>query len=545
MNIYENEDEIKQFTALKVWGTTSLDMCFRLKSYKNKDAIGLSGYSLCKDEFCQLSYSQIQNIIDKTSQHLLFSGLNSGDVVALQLPNSIETQILYYACWQQGIAVAPIPSLWRENEIKQALIRISPQAYIGPVLHDGFNYTELMYKIGFDISSIKFLFSLGGNPIDGCIALDELFDFKPKHNVSLLKPDDYPSVDANSTCLISFSKDQNGVETPYYHTHNQLIAAANLFNSVVKPIDAQKLTCPFAPTSLTICAISTVSWALSEAALVCYDGLMATEFQNIDIENTNLYLPSTFCEEKLVTALFEQGVHKLILIDKADSQPKNSFFHEGIIDVVSFGEFSFLPIVRTSEALQVNNGTYSFPLLRGEITDHIEVNQYSNDSNQLAWQIGCSFLPTNIIKKQGKLNTHIICSNPTTSNAKLNVGNMMLNFVDIERELLAFHGIEDVAILAFPDNLLGLKPIIAVVPKVGAVILHHELVEYLTKRNIPNYKIPQELYKIPNIPRDYENNVIRITNKNQLLKLVGPQNSGSSDGLLAVQQELASLLANA
>lgn len=544
MNMFENNDEIKRFTAQNIWGDTSIDMHFRLKTQNNRTKVGLSGYSVCDDQFCQLDYAQIRAIVDKISQHLLFSGLKSGDVMAIQLPNSIESQILYMACWQQGIIVAPLPSLWRQNDVKQALIRISPQAYICPILHDGFNYTELMYQIGFDISSIKLLFSLGGNAIDGCVALDELFSYKPSHDLALLKPDDYPKVDANSPCLISFSKDASGKEAPLYHTHNQLIAAANIFNCLAQPTSDHKITSPFSPTSMAICAITTVSWATSDAALTCYDGLMATEFQNIQIESAIICLPSAFDEPKLVEALFEQGLHKLVLIGKANAPKTFASVRPDILDITTFGEYAFVPQIRTAKASQIQSQTYKFKLSDGKIVDNIELNQYKTATGQLAWQIDCSFLPANITKTDGKYNSNIAYNASDTTDEKLDIGNMTLNYADIERELKSFHGVEDAAILAIHDNLLGLKPIIAIVPKVGAVILHHEIVEFLKNKQIAAYKIPLELYKIPNIPRDYDQKIIRLTSKQELLKLVGPQNGANKDGLLAVQQELATLLAN-
>lgn len=543
MNMLHNNDEINQFTAQNIWGDVSIDLVFRRKLQNDRSSTGLSGYSVCEDQFTKLTYAQIQAIIDKISQQLLFFGLKAGDVMAVQLPNSIESQILYLACWQQGIAVAPLPTLWRQNDVKQALIRISPEAYICPILHDGFNYAELMYQIGFDISSIKLLFSLGGNPVDGCIALDEFFAHRPTHDVSLLKPEDYPAVDANSTCMISFSKDDNGNEAPFYHTHNQLLAAANVFNSLANPQQNHKITSPFPPTSMATCAITTLSWVMSPASLVCYDGLMATEFQNIDIKDAILYLPATFDEQKLVNALFEQELDKLVFIGKINAANKSQNPRANILDVTTLAEYAFIPQMRSQQNQQIQAKTYQYSLINGAV-DKIVLNQYENHTGQKKWQISSSFLPTNVGRTDGTFNSNIDYAT-NLIDQKLNVGNMTLSHADIERELLGFHGVEDAAILAIEDNLLGHRPIIAIVPKVGAVILHHELVEFLKNKQIAAYKIPQDLYKIPNIPRDYDNNIIRLTSKQQLLKLVGPQKSGGGDGLLAVQQELASLLADA
>lgn len=545
MNIFENKEEIELYTAQNIWGEASIDLYFRQKAQHNRRDIGLSGYSVCEDTHIQLNYAQIQTKVNKIAQELLFLGLNTGDIVALQLPNSVETQIIYLACWQQGIVVAPLPSLWREKDIKQALIRISPQAFIAPILHDGYNYTELMYQIALDISSIKSLFSLGGNPIDGCVALDDSFAHQPTHDVTLLKPNDYPRVDANSSCLVTFSKDSSGNNVPYYHTHNQLIAAANIYNSIAEPDQTNTIISPFPPTSMAICAITTVSWVISDCAMNCYDGLMATEFQDIATKSAIFCLPHTFDEPELVKALFEQGLDKLVFINKITDVNKPQNINSNVIDVTIFGEYIFIPQIRDKNHIHGQDHTYKYSLHDSTVDDYIQISQHENRESQYIWQISSSFLPTNIIKAQNKFNSDIPCEKKSNPTEKFYIGNMALNFRDLEQDILAFHGVEDAAILAIDDNLLGLKPVVAIVPKVGAVILHHEIVEFLKSKQHATYKIPQELYKTPSIPRDYRNNIIRYTSKKQLLDLVGPQHSTQADGLLSVQHELASLLASA
>ena len=546
MSIIENSDDIEHFISRNIWGKKSIDFHFRQKTQTNRSDVGLSGYSICQDQFIKLKYAQIQTIIDNVARQLLFSGLKTGDILALQLPNSIESQILYLACWQQGMVVAPLPTLWREHDIKQALIRISPQAFISPILHDGFNYSELMYQIGFDISSLRLLFSIGGGNVDGCIALDEYFNAQVTNDLIVLKPDDYRAVDADSPCLITFSKDVKGSNTPFYHTHNQLIAAANIFNSLAKPSIGNNISNPFPPTSIATCATTIVSWALTEAALVCFDGLMATEFQNIETNKAILLLPAAFDEPNLVSALFNQGLSKLILINKIHAKSAQVTPNENIIDITTFNEYAFIPCLRTSQTNQIECKNHSYALLDGETKDNIILSEYVNAAEQSVWQISCSFLPTNTAKVNNRTNTDIIVNVNTGNESNVTVGNMLVNFADIELELLNYHGVEDAAILVFDDKLLGQKPVLAIVPKVGSVILHHEIVEFLKNKLIATHKIPLELYKIPDIPRDQFGNIVRHTSKQELLKLVGPTNNNIQvDDLLSVQNQLANLIAEA
>ena len=46
-------------------------------------------------------------------------GLRQGQVLAVQLPNTIELAAAYLACWRLGIVISPLPVQYREHEINR------------------------------------------------------------------------------------------------------------------------------------------------------------------------------------------------------------------------------------------------------------------------------------------------------------------------------------------------------------------------------------------------------------------------------------------
>ena len=536
---FVNKEDVKHYNAAKIWGDASIDLLFREKTHNNLGLAGLSGYSICKDEVISFSYSEAQAIVNKTAEHLLFSGLNSGDILAVQLPNSVETQLLYLACWQQDITVAAMPSNWRKRDVEQALIRISPQGYIAAKIHDGFNFDELMFETAFNISSIRQLFSLGGSASDGCIALDPCFDVQQSHNINLLKPEDLAINNANGACFISFAKNGAGVNMPFYHTHNHLIAAANISMSLMRLDNQTKIINPFCPTSISTIVLSLIVWTLSNADLHCVDGIIATEFQDMAFKKAVLLLPKTFDEPALVDALFEQGLAKLVMLDKIQVQHLSSSDNADIIDILSVGEYGFIPFNRQKIETPIKPRQYDYFNENNDLLDGISLSV-----NGDYWQLSCSFMPLNCVTTELNILTDInINANPNTQN--LHIGSMNVNFLEIEQLLINYPGVDDVAVLVFKDKLMISKPVIAIVPKLGAVILQHEVVNYLKERKVAHYKIPNDLFKIPAIPRDHQGKITRATSREKLLKLVGPVKVTQGDNLVNIQQELATLLANA
>ena len=65
----------------------------------------------------QLTYSEFDLAINRTSAMLVAHGIGKGDVVSLLMPNSVEYIIAYFACWKLGALAGPVNSLLKESEI--------------------------------------------------------------------------------------------------------------------------------------------------------------------------------------------------------------------------------------------------------------------------------------------------------------------------------------------------------------------------------------------------------------------------------------------
>ena len=63
------------------------------------------------------SRSDVAGWVSRLAGVLLDEGLGQGDVLAVQLPNTVELAGVYLAAWRIGVIVSPLPVQYREHEI--------------------------------------------------------------------------------------------------------------------------------------------------------------------------------------------------------------------------------------------------------------------------------------------------------------------------------------------------------------------------------------------------------------------------------------------
>lgn len=67
----------------------------------------------------RLSWAELDADVDRFAAVLLRHGIGQGDVVGVQLPNIVELVCVYLACWRIGVIVSPLPVQYREHETVQ------------------------------------------------------------------------------------------------------------------------------------------------------------------------------------------------------------------------------------------------------------------------------------------------------------------------------------------------------------------------------------------------------------------------------------------
>jgi len=86
--------------------------------------------SLVYGEPMRLTYNDIEKNADKIGSWLYSQGLRQGDKILMQMPNTVEIVIMYFACAKLGLVISPVAMQYGQFELKHIGKVIEPKAYI-------------------------------------------------------------------------------------------------------------------------------------------------------------------------------------------------------------------------------------------------------------------------------------------------------------------------------------------------------------------------------------------------------------------------------
>ena len=116
---------IDDYTARGWWGSTTLWQIFerQLKAQPQAEAVvdAPNRSDFAPGQPRRLSWAALADEVDRFCILLTEHGIQRDDVLALQLPNTVEQFVVYLACARLGIVVTPVPVQYREHEMAHVL----------------------------------------------------------------------------------------------------------------------------------------------------------------------------------------------------------------------------------------------------------------------------------------------------------------------------------------------------------------------------------------------------------------------------------------
>jgi acyl-CoA synthetase len=127
-------EKVADYRARGWWGTETLDGLFAGQVRARGDAIAVvdpaNREALLGSEPRRLTWRELDAEVAGLASRLLSLGLGRGDVLAVQLANSIELVEAYLAAWRLGVIVSPLPVQLREREVAAMCARAGAAAYL-------------------------------------------------------------------------------------------------------------------------------------------------------------------------------------------------------------------------------------------------------------------------------------------------------------------------------------------------------------------------------------------------------------------------------
>ena len=114
-------ERVREYRAKGYWNDDMIDALLRERVRVHGDIPAitdpLNREALLDGPFRVLTWPQLDEEVSRLAQVLLDEGIGTGDVVGVQLPNTVEIAIAFLAVVRIGAIVAPFPVQYRAWEL--------------------------------------------------------------------------------------------------------------------------------------------------------------------------------------------------------------------------------------------------------------------------------------------------------------------------------------------------------------------------------------------------------------------------------------------
>ena len=219
-----------------------------------------------------LTFAQADRAIAAFAATVRGLGLHTDAVIGLQLPNTVESVIAFLGVLRAGLIAAPLPLLWRRQDMVEALGRAGAKAIVTAGRIGACAHAELAMEVAAELFPIRQIAAFGRNLPDGVIPLDGIFagatDEPPPQRTS------------NAAAHVAAWTFASGADRtiPVAHDHAALVAAGQtVFRAAAAGADAPLLS-TISLGSLAGLSVTLMPWLIGGGALHLHHGFDAETF---------------------------------------------------------------------------------------------------------------------------------------------------------------------------------------------------------------------------------------------------------------------------
>jgi len=345
----------------------TLDDLFRRAAAARPDALALidppDRLSFTDGAPRRLTYAEADRAVSALAARLRGFGLPTDSVVAIQLPNTVESVIALLAVMRAGLIAAPLPLLWRHADAAAALTRVAARALIGCQRIGDTVHSDLAMHIAMETFTIRFVCGFGENLPDGVVPIDDVFDSTGSPPVIERYGDA-----ADHVVLVTFDVAPEGI-VPVARSHAELIAGGLAAHLEARIEPEAVMLGALALASFAGLASTIVPWLLTGGTLVLHHPFAPAVFaeQCSDERCSVAVLPGAMAM-RLADAGLTGNLHAVLAVWRAPERLTASGEWTGaatLVDVPVFGEIGLLPSRRGADGKPTAIATGRLVLPRG------------------------------------------------------------------------------------------------------------------------------------------------------------------------------------
>jgi acyl-CoA synthetase (AMP-forming)/AMP-acid ligase II len=206
----------------------------------------------------RLSYQDLGSLIESVAFSVIQAGLRRGDVLIVQLPNVVEYPAVYLAAMKLGVILSPVPMQFRQHEIRQAAQLTGAKALLTVANFKGNPHAAELEALAQECG-MKLLRVGENQPVLGAAQRAELQAEYARRA---------PTADDIATICWTSGTEGRPKGVPRTHNHWMAISHAHFYGAGICPGDA--LLNPFPLVNMGAIGGCFMSWLLAGGTLILH-----------------------------------------------------------------------------------------------------------------------------------------------------------------------------------------------------------------------------------------------------------------------------------
>ncbi|WP_033333299.1 MULTISPECIES: AMP-binding protein [Streptomyces] len=171
-----------------------------------------------------LTYAELAQHVERLAAALVGLGVQPGDVVTLQLPNSWQLIALCLACARAGAVAGPVVPIMRRRELEFMTRLTGSPVYVAAAEYRGFSYARLGAEVADAVPTLRHQVFIGGAGGEGALDFDRDLlgrTWEEEHPAAEL---DRRESGPDDPAQVMFTSGTTGEPKGVVHSHNTLYA---------------------------------------------------------------------------------------------------------------------------------------------------------------------------------------------------------------------------------------------------------------------------------------------------------------------------------
>jgi hypothetical protein len=348
-------------------GRATLDELFARVAQQRPDALALADPPN-REAFTdgaprRLSYAEADRVVAAIAGRLRRMGLPGDAIVAIQLPNVVESVLTFLGVLRAGMIAAPLPLLWRRAEAVPALARLGARALVTSGRVGAFDHGRFAMHAAAEVFCMRHVCAFGPSLPDGVVPFDELF---ADNADPVASPDGERQRDpAAHIAAVTWDVSADGL-VPVARNHLELLAGGLAVALESRVAERANILSAIPGSSFAGICLTMLPWLLGGGALALHHGFDAAALARQQREDGGnaLVVPAA-----LVAPLTEagmlggEGAATIALWRGPERLALSPAWQEAgaLVDVAAFGECGLHAARRGADGKPV-------PLLAGPVT---------------------------------------------------------------------------------------------------------------------------------------------------------------------------------